>query len=430
MMLCALLAACGGGGGGGYGGGGGSAPPAGTLDSTFGSGGKVVTAIGSGSNANDLGEAVALAPDGKIVVAGSSYTGATWDFSLVRYNADGTLDTTFGSGGKVTTAIGAGEDRANALVLAPDGKIVVAGYSYNGTKYDFALVRYNTDGTLDPTFGSGGKVVTAIGTSHDYALALALAPDGKIVVAGYSDNGADADFALARYNANGSLDTGFGSGGKVTTPILSGVDIAFALALAPNGKIVAAGESANGTTRNSALALYNADGTLDTSFGTGGRVVTPFGSGYDAAFAIALAPDGRIVVAGFSDNGVTGRDFALTRYNANGSLDTSFGSGGKVVTAIGAGNDYARALALAPDGKIVVAGQSANGTTDDFALARYNADGSLDTTFGTGGKVVTAIGAGNDFAYALALAPDGKIVVAGSSHNGANYDFALARYHY
>ena len=343
--------------------------------------------------------------------------------------ARGDLDPAFGGGGKVTTAFGTNtDDEAHALALAPDGKIVVAGSSHNGTNYDFALARYNADGSLDSTFGNGGKLTTGIGASHDEAHALALAPDGKIVAAGTSYNGTNTDFALVRYNADGSLDSTFGSGGKVVTPIGAGDDYANDLALAPDGKIVVAGRSYNGTNFDFALARYNADGSLDASFGSGGKVVTPIGSGYDQAFALALAPDGKIVAGGQSYAGSTNMDFALVRYNADGSLDTTFGNGGKVVTAIGSGFDWATGLALAPDGKIVVTGASSNGMNFDFALVRYNADGSLDTTFGNGGKLTTAIGANEDLARAVALAPDGRIVVAGESDTGTNIDFALARY--
>ncbi|GAB4483392.1 MAG: hypothetical protein OHK0044_32620 [Burkholderiaceae bacterium] len=395
----------------------------GDLDPTFGSGGKVTTPIGA---TDDLAYAVALAPDGRIVVAGASANGADYDFALARYNADGSLDTTFGIGGKVVTAIG-GSDHIYAMALAPDGRIVAAGAAYSITGRYVALARYNADGSLDTSFGNGGKVVTAIGGANASAYAVVLAPSGKIVVAGASHNGADYDFALARYNTDGTPDTSFGGGGKVVTPIGSSDDGAQALALAPDGRIVVAGYSRGGTGNDFALARYNADGSLDTSFGNGGKIVTAMGTGDAAAYALALAPDGRIVVAGYSIG--ADYDFALARYNADGSLDATFGSGGKVVTRVGSGDDAPKALALAPDGRIVVAGSSGSGANSDFALARYNADGSLDTSFGNGGKVTIGIGTIASLAYAMALAPDGRIVVAGASFNGAGTDFALARYY-
>src|SRR5947209_5776224 len=267
-------------------------------------------------------------------------------------------------------------------------------------------------GDLDATFGTGGRVLTDFGGGAG-ARALALQADGRIVVAGLSRVGVGDDFALARYNPNGSLDSSFGSGGRVLTDF--GLDDeARAVVLQADGKIVVAGGSGGAFF---ALARYNADGTLDPSFGSEGRVCTNVG-GRDGARALALQSDGKIVVAGFSD--VVGFGFALARYNPDGSLDPSFGSGGRVLTG---GVALARGLALQSDGKIVVAGFSDAGGGQDFALARYNPDGTLDLTFGTGGKVTTDFG-GFDDAFALALPTDGKIVVAGSDGS----DFALARY--
>jgi uncharacterized delta-60 repeat protein len=401
----------------------------GSLDTTFGTVGKVTTPIGSGDD-----HALALgiqSSDGKIVAAGFSYNGSNYDFALARYNTDGTLDTGFGTGGKVTTDFGSSDDFALALGIQPDGKIVAAGYSYNGSKYYFALVRYNANGTLDTGFGTGGIVSTLMGSGHDQAHSLGIQPDGKIVAAGYAYNGSKYDFALVRYNANGTLDTGFGTGGIVTTSIGSINDYANALGIQSDGRIVAAGYSSNGSKYDFALARYNTDGSLDTTFGTGGKVITPIGSGYDQAHALGIQSDGKIVAAGSSDNGIK-YNFALVRYNANGTLDTGFGTGGKVTTPIGSGSGWDVAYALciqSSDGRIVAAGSSNNGSNYDFALVRYNANGTLDTGFGTGGKVTTPIGSGDDYAIALGIqSSDGKIVAAGYSYNGSNDDFALARY--
>ena len=395
----------------------------GSLDTSFGSGGTVTTVIGS---SNDFAYSTAIQSDGKIVAAGYSLNGSNSDFALARYNVDGSLDTSFGSGGKVTTAIGLYEDFAYSTAIQRDGKIVVAGYSYNGSNDDFALVRYNLNGSLDTSFGSGGKVTTAIGSSHDYANSVAIQSDGKIVVAGYSFNGSNDDFALARYNVDGSLDTSFGSGGKVTTAIGSSDEI-YSVVIQSDGKIVASGNSWNGSNDDFALVRYNVDGSLDTSFGSGGKVTTAIGPANDYADSVVIQSDGKIVVAGASWNGEN-NDFALARYNVDGSLDTSFGIGGKVTTAIRSSDDSANFVVIQSDGKIVAAGYSSNGGKGVFALARYNVDGSLDTSFGTGGKVTTAIGSSEDDAYSVAIQSDGKIVAAGFSFNGSNYDFALARY--
>ena len=283
------------------------------------------------------------------------------------------------------------------------------------------------NGSLDTTFGIGGKVTTAIGTSNDIATSVAIQSDGKIVAAGYSWNGSNDDFALARYNVDGSLDTSFGIGGKVTTAIGTSEDGAFSVAIQSNGKIVAAGVSFNEDKYHFALARYNVDGSLDTSFGIGGMVTTAIGSALSYALSVAIQGDGKIVAVGHSYN--EGRsDFALVRYNVDGSLDTSFGLGGIVTTAIGSADSIAYSVAIQGNGKIVAVGHSWNESDSDFALARYNVDGSLDATFGIGGIVTTTFGTSEDGAFSVAIQSDGKIVAAGYSWNGSNDDFALARY--
>ena len=352
---------------------------------------------------NDEAFAVAIQPlDGKLVTAGASSNskGSRYQFALVRYNTDGSLDTTFNKKGIVTTTIGDFDDEAFALAIQPDGKLVAAGYSYNGTQYGFALVRYNTDGSLDTTFNTTGIVTTAIGTTNDVAYGVAIQSDGKMVVAGRSFNGTAFEFALVRYNADGSLDTSFNTTGIVTTAIGAFDDEAFALAVQPDGKLVAAGHSNTGSLVNPvnvfALVRYNSDGSLDMTFHTTGIVTTAIGAFDDEAFALAIQPDGKLVAAGYSNTGSLANPvnvFALVRYNSDGSLDTTFHTTGIVTTAIGAFDDEANALAIQSDGKLVAAGISFDDTLLQykFALVRYNTDGSLDTTFHTTGIVTTAI---------------------------------------
>jgi uncharacterized delta-60 repeat protein len=399
-------------------------PGAGALDPSFGTDGKVRTAIGS---LNDYAYGLTLQPDGKIVAAGTSINGVTLgDFALARYNPNGSLDTSFNGTGKVTTAIGPSWDVAYALVRQPDGKLVAAGTANNGSNFDFALARYNPNGALDTSFNGTGKVTTPIGSGNDEAMALVLQPDGKLVVAGRSDNGSQHVFALARYNPNGSLDTTFNGTGKVTTAIGSAEDEAYGLALQPDGKLVVAGHSRTPSQTLFAVARYNPNGSLDTSFNGTGKVTTAMGA-YGSVNELALQPDGKLLAAGAGDNG-SHLAFALARYNPNGSLDTSFNGTGKVMTAIGSDQDDAIALAQQPDGKVLAAGYSYVGSTRVFALARYNANGSLDTGFSGAGKVTTAIGSSDDEAYAVALQPDGKLVAAGNSYNGSQQVFALVRY--
>jgi uncharacterized delta-60 repeat protein len=422
-----------------------AAGAAGDLDPSFGSGGKVLTDVTSGDDfatsvAIDKsrcgsGKAACGAPSLKFVAAGTSGAGGSADFSLARYKSNGSLDPSFGNGGKVLTNFGAGGSAAAyGAVVQPDGKIVAAGNTSVDGNPDFGLARYKSNGSLDPSFGTGGKVRTDFASSSDdRAFALALQPDGKIVVGGSSTaGGGSADLALARYNANGSLDASFGSGGKVLTDFgSSSADAAFALALQSDGKIVTAGYSTASGNLDFGLARFNANGSLDASFGSGGAVVTDFSSpSSDQAFALALQPDGKILAAGDSaiDEGLD--DFALARYDIDGSLDASFGSGGKVLTDFGSSSlDYARAVALLPDGRIVAVGLSEAGGSDDFALARYTPSGALDTSLGSGGTVLTDFGSSShEEAWDLVLQPDGRIVAAGDSDAGGTFDFALARY--
>jgi uncharacterized delta-60 repeat protein len=452
---------------------------AGDLDPTFGMGGKVTTTFQG--PLDTPGEAAALQPDGKVVMAGSFYNFSSSGFALARYNADGSLDPAFGSGGTVTTPIGstATTQMQAKLLIQGDGKIVVAGMDASS---NFVLARYNGDGSLDSSFGSSGKV-----TGHINAAGIALEPDGKIIVVGITagPDPAHPSFLLTRYNADGSLDTTFGSGGTVTSPFGTPSSIT----VQPDGRIIVAGYSPNTPQSNNAfvVARYNTNGSLDAGFGSGGEVTTKFASNtFDQAAAVVLQPDGKIVVGGTSTTVVTTliNAYALARYNSDGSLDPSFGSGGKVTSVPGG----IASLALQSDGKIVAAGGMDNptgshfgftmarfsstgmldttfgaqgvvtgnflnttanvlvqgdgriitagavftvpGSTSDqrFALNRFTSSGSPDTSFGTGGKVVTTfIGPVLATPEVVLLQPDGKIVVAGFYGIGTQ-TFALTRY--
>jgi uncharacterized delta-60 repeat protein len=400
---------------------------AGKLDQTFGSSGITTTPVGPG---NDEGEALVVQGDKKVVVAGTSSNGSNDDFALARYNTDGSLDATFGSGGTVRTAIGSGADRAFALVLQSDGKLVVAGSTFNGSNDDFALVRYNSDGSLDATFGVGGIVVTPIGPGADHAYGLTLAKDGKILAVGSTFNGSDDDFAIVRYLPTGALDTSFGGGtGIVTSAIGAGRDVAHAVAVQKDGTIFVGGSSSNGTDDDFAVAAYTGLGAPQTAFG-GGKVTTPLGSGNDAIEAMSLQPDGKLLVAGDSA-GSTYR-FALARYAKGGSLDGSF-QGGTVKTSLGTGDDHAYGLAVqVAKNKVssfVVAGSAEDGSTDSFGLVRYKATGAPDPAFTSRpGSVITSIGSGDDQVNAVVSPKGNALLAAGYASSGGNDQFALAKY--
>ncbi len=404
---------------------------AGDLDESFSNDGKVTTDFGGST---DEARAIAIQGDGKIVAAGFALAGISNSerlFALARYNTDGSPDTSFGSGGKVTTDFDGFAEEASAVAIQTDGKIVVAGFAnIPGTGFDFALARYNSDGSLDAAFGSGGKVTTNFFGLSEFGSGVAIQKNGKIIVAGTAATSGSFDFALARYNTDGSLDAAFGSGGKINTDFGAPSDFANALAIQSNGKIVAAGVASVGTF-DFALARYNSDGSLDSTFGSGGKVTTDFGGLNDLGEGLAIQADGKLVVVGTAnDNSPTvDTDFALARYNTDGSLDTTFGSGGKITTDFSRTRNNAHAVVIQSNGKIVVTGN----ISGDFTLVRYNSDGSLDTTFGSGGIAsadFTDFFISRDEALALAVQSDGKIVAAGSADRSVDggKNFALARF--
>lgn len=332
----------------------------------------------------------------------------------------GDLDPSFGAGGKVITDLG-GFDSAHALTLQNDGKIITAGTTGSA----FALARYNTNGSLDTDFSRDGKVITDFfspGGRVEQASAVILQPDGKIVAGGLADSGATGlDFALARYNPDGSPDEDFGIGGKVLTDFLgfNSVEAISALAIQSDGKIVAAGNTSSPRfflNQVFGLARYNTDGSLDSAFGNGGKAAVSFldnSSFNETARVIAIQPDGKIVVAGFASD-----DFAITRLNTDGSLDTSFGIDGKVITNFG-GQEEVLAVDLQANGNILVTGRSTQGIGQEkLALARYKADGTLDEGFGVGGQIIAdffSVGTGlsGDGLNAAVFQKDGKVVAAG-----------------
>jgi uncharacterized delta-60 repeat protein len=341
----------------------------GALDTAFGSTGVVTTAIGPGE---DWAYDVAIQENGRIVAAGFSHSGSDWDIALVRYSTSGALDTSFGTSGVVTTSIGPGDDYAQAVAIQEDGRIVAAGHAHSGSDDDFAVVRYTTSGALDTTFGNSGVVTTPIGPSHDRAYDVAIQEDGRIVAAGFAHSGSDWDIALVRYTVSGTLDTTFGSTGVVTTSIGPGDDYGRAVAIQDDGRIVAAGYASNGSDYDFTLVRYTTSGALDTTFGSTGVVTTPTGPGSGRAYDVAIQEDGGIVAAGEAWNG-SDSDIAVVRYTLSGALDTTFGNGGVVTTPIGSGSNRAFGVAIQQDRKIVAAGLAWNGSDWDIALVRYHA---------------------------------------------------------
>jgi uncharacterized delta-60 repeat protein len=446
--------------------------PGGNLNRTFGPGGTAVTAFvnSKGVPLSVSAVAFALAPDGKIVVLGDaldrdSAFASDHDFALARYNPNGTLDKTFGNHGRVVTNLSTdrsgnkSQDIPTALLLLPGGKILVVGSCQN----DFVLVCYNEDGTLNRSFGRHGIVITPFVNAQGRAVpampvSAVLQADGKIVVAGdaldSSAGATDDDFALARYNVNGKPDRTFGNRGIVLTNFSTdstghnSQDTVTGLVLEvgwKKGKEYFDPLVVGNSNGNFALARYTPAGRLDKTFGRGGKVATVFQDAQGMSLststaAFALQTGYQIVVAGsaLEADGTFAspdEDFALARYNADGRPDTSFGAAGTVLTNFSTdangmnSTDLLGHFAFQADGKIVAAGTS-NG---QFALARYNTDGTLDATFGSGGKATTAAStSGLTNIAGIAFGSNGKIVVAGNSAvanpDSVNQHFVFARY--
>lgn len=415
----------------------------GTLDPTLNFTGK--RTIDYGGGAVDAGRGVAVQPDGKIIVvgkAGRNTTNPNEDFGIMRFNADGVLDTSFGTGGFVRTDFGFSDDEgATGVALQPDGKIVVVGTDQRNLidirSPSFAVARYNANGTLDTSFNGTGKRVIPFDTPgqnvSSEANAVVIRPNGKILVVGVVDGSSTFatrnDFALAQLNSNGSLDTSFGPDhtGRVETDFSRTEDVAKAVALQSDGRAVVVGCATTFGTYNFAVSRYNVDGSVE-SVGT-----YDFNGGDDFATGVAIQPDGKVLLGGHARSSRGDRDFAVLRLNADLNPDNSFGAAGKALADFGTSTDAAEALVLQSDGKIVLVGSTVccNFGPTDFGLVRFNPNGSLDTPFGPYGDAVALTGFSGfnpDSAFAVTLDGDGRLVTAGTAFVPGDDDYALTRW--
>ena len=404
---------------------------AGDLDTTFSGDGKVTTDI---KGSNQVGRALAIQSDGKIVAVGDHDHGGDLEFAVVRYQSNGALDPAFSGDGKQTTNISVNDaDQVLDIAIQSNGKIVVSGQTCTSDTCDLVLARYNTNGSLDTTFSGDGKLTKDFGGGDNGTYGgLAIQSDGKIVVAGYMDNGSNYDFSVYRYNSNGTLDTTFHGDGMVNTGFGTGRgETATDLKIASGGKLVVAGYSCDSSFANCnfAVARFNPNGSLDTTFSGDGKLTTDFG-GDDYCYSMGVQSNGKIVLAGQNVKSSSDSRFALSRYNTNGSLDTTFSGDGKVVSNPNPGvPDPIYGLVIQSNGKLVVAGMTGNSGSQDLILARYNPNGSPDKTFSGNGWLTTNFG-GDDYAADIAIQTNGRLVVAGRTNAGAggDWNFALARY--
>lgn len=402
----------------------------GDLDPVF-SGGKVTTDF---FGENDVARDVVIQQlDGKILVVGSS-TNSSFDTTagLARYNPDGTPDQTFGIGGKVTSDFFNYLYTVHCAIQPNDGKIVVVGAGIGaGGSVDWAIARFMPNGDPDLTFGVGGGVKTDFFGSIDVATSVDFQTDGKILVAGGNTKNGQSDWAVMRFDADGTPDPGFGVGGKLTLDFFGLNEIAYAVAVQPDGMVLVAGTTFVAVNDSDiALARWDTNGNPDPAFGVGGKVTTNV-EDQDYASAMVLQDDGKIVVAGQNGGATTSADFALVRYDTNGTPDPGFGFGGKVTTDFFGEVDAATDLVIQPNGKIIAVGAvyQIGQIATDFGVARYDTNGTLDATFGIGGLVSTNF-TDTDIAEAVAIQPDCKIVAVGytAPENTTNADFAIARY--
>ena len=379
-------------------------------------------------NIYDFATSVLVQPDGKIVTAGyADYSfGGNHKFAVSRQNADGSLDTSFGGTGKVTVQMGSVSSGAEAIVMQPDGKFVLVGSAYNGVRSQATILRLNSNGSLDTSFDADGKLVLSLGSFNDDALAVTVQTDNKIVVAGYTHNGVNNDFAVLRLNANGSVDASFGVAGKAVIPIGTAEDYAYSVVAVHSQKTLVAGYARNGGNADFALIQLNANGSLDTNFGTNGKVVVPIGAGDDIASQVIINSSGNIFVVG-SAAGATGNDFAIAKFENGGDPYPGFGTNGKVIVSFGSGNDVAKSVSVDASGRVVVAGYSVQGGFEQTAFLRLNDNGTLDTSFGVGGKLLLPIGTDNSNVEKVITQPDGKLVAVGSASFGALEPFLVFR---
>jgi uncharacterized delta-60 repeat protein len=399
----------------------------GTLDTTFDGDGRVQTVIGTNGTS---AAAVAQQADGKLVVVGRERSSASDYFAAARYNPDGSLDPTFDGDGKMSTTILGNESRPRAFVIQPDGRMVLAGEARNPTLgFSNALVRLSASGALDTTFDADGALLVDVYRRYATLMSLFRQSDGKIVAVGTIDSGTFVDFLVMRFTADGALDPTFDGDGVAITDVAGKDDTAYAIAQQADGKLVVVGDAWTGTSltvsHDFAWVRYRVDGSVDL------KVTTSLGSNYDEyGRAVVIQSDGRIVIGGMSRGGdTTLQDFTLVRYTAAGALDPTFDGDGVAVTAMNAtGNEVVAALLQQPDGKLVLGGSVPVGTDENFALARYSANGALDPTFDGDGKVITGAAGGVEAELtALLRQPDGKLVAAGVTSSGVG-DAIAVRY--
>jgi uncharacterized delta-60 repeat protein len=402
----------------------------GTLDTSFGRGGIVITPFAGFDSAV---QSLLIQPDNKIIAGGSITKSGSTQFSLARYNIDGSLDETFGNLGQAITNYPE-LMVMSSIALQSGGKIIVAGNLYNSSISisRFVLVRYDSNGILDTSFGIDGRVITNISDKLDRIASVIIQNDGKIIASGAtSDDATYSDFAMVRYNFNGTLDTSFGNNGVVITS-LKAWDYANSITLQNDNEIIIAGTTSKdfdlnlGFDYNFSVAKFNKFGNLDLTFGDAGFVIIGSPDANEKAFSVKVNTDGKIVLAG--EHHSSKYAFMLAQLLPNGDLDTAFGNNGVVINSLS--NEFIESVAMQIDGKFLITEYHGTGgcCSADIKLIRFLEDGNYDTTFGTNGVVTADFLNENNQANAIVIQDDGKIIIGGVSGNQIHSDYGLARF--
>lgn len=388
---------------------------------------------------NDLAFKVLRQSDGKLLMIGTEDYNGSSDFSLIRINSDGANEVGsylgYGRLIDVSPSFFQMSDYAKSGLIQADGKILIAGYSGAGSSSDFTLVRLNTDGLFDSSFGASGTLVVPIGAESDELADMAIQSDGKIIAVGGTYNrSTNTDFSITRLNSNGLIDLGFGQNGKLTVAVGQGasVDSAQSVVINASGSIYVAGHSSTSGNFDFSLIKLTNSGALDSSFGSSGKLILPMGSETDFLSQMAIQSDGKILLLGTIYNGLY-HSVGLARVNSNGTLDQTFGSGGKVSFSFGDSPlsvSDGSSIAIQNDGKIVVLGKyqaSSSSGVSGFGFARLNQDGTFDQNFSFDGKTIIYPSSGHNYAESLLIQPDGRLVAAGYGYNSSYADFAIVR---
>jgi uncharacterized delta-60 repeat protein len=391
----------------------------GIVDTAFGTNGQSTQNFATTANGYDSVYNIAVNSDGTFLAVG--YVAGSANFVLVKYLRTGELDTSFGTAGIVSTDFAAGNDDAKSVKVLSNGSILVAGTAQNSNgDSDFAIAKFTANGVLDTSFGSGGKMLTDLrGTGRpDDLSAMSVSPTGAITLVGYS-RGITIDWGIARVTAEGVLDTTFSTDGIVTLDFSSAQSDAKAVESLSSGSVIVAGYTENAVSgaTESVIVKIDSTGNLDSAFGVGGKVISDFHSYSEEIKSLSISASGSIFAA------IDGVDFHVVKYLPNGVVDTTFGTAGLVRTDFLNGTDPASSVQVLFDGSVLLAGGASMNTGYDFAITKYTTLGILDTTFGTAGKVTVSFTSSNDVVNSMAILDSGQILLAGV----ANSNFAVTR---